>query len=397
MEDNTDIKQLENFILNNPELDKLEDMLTIFNVFETLNIVNAEIRHSNVLAWLLSPQSNHGLGESFIKQLLKYFVSENKEFIKNFGLSLFDFEIFDYNDIEIRREWKNIDILLLLKETSKNVAVVIENKVTTDEHSNQLQRYKSIIDEEFPDYIKLFIFLTPEETIPSDDSWVNFNYGTIAKLIDELLDKKKDSISENVYHFVKQYNTVLRRYIVGNSEIEQICRQIYKKHAKALDLIFQYKPDLDWEISQLIQELLNKEKGIIIDGAGKTVIRFTTPVLDEKLEKISEGWSNSKRICMFEFNNSDRRLTLRLYIGPGRKDYRVKLHEFCMKEPKLFNLASRQLGSKWLAVYQKEFLRKKNIEDLTFEEIAPVIEKHWDDFRKNDLVDINDYFSQNWK
>ena len=32
---------LENFILNNPELDRLENMLSQFNVLETLNIVNA--------------------------------------------------------------------------------------------------------------------------------------------------------------------------------------------------------------------------------------------------------------------------------------------------------------------------------------------------------------------
>ncbi len=46
----SDLDVLENFILNNPELDKLENMLSLFNVFETLNIVNAELRHSSVLS-----------------------------------------------------------------------------------------------------------------------------------------------------------------------------------------------------------------------------------------------------------------------------------------------------------------------------------------------------------
>ena len=61
-------KILEDFILKNPELDRLENLLGIFNVFEILDIVNAEIRHSNVLAWLFNPNSNHGLSESFLKQ-----------------------------------------------------------------------------------------------------------------------------------------------------------------------------------------------------------------------------------------------------------------------------------------------------------------------------------------
>ena len=49
------LKVLEDFILNNPELDKLEGMLDHFNVFETLKMVHTEIRHSNVLSWLLNP------------------------------------------------------------------------------------------------------------------------------------------------------------------------------------------------------------------------------------------------------------------------------------------------------------------------------------------------------
>ena len=70
----TEEEILENFILNNPELDQLENMLSQFNALETLNIVNAELRHSNILAWLFNPNSNHGIGEYFLKQFLKYFV-----------------------------------------------------------------------------------------------------------------------------------------------------------------------------------------------------------------------------------------------------------------------------------------------------------------------------------
>ena len=64
---------LEKFILNNPELDKLESMLSDFNLFETLNLVNTEIRHSNVLSWLLNPNENHGLGTYFLNIFISFF------------------------------------------------------------------------------------------------------------------------------------------------------------------------------------------------------------------------------------------------------------------------------------------------------------------------------------
>lgn len=51
---------LEEFILYNPELEKLEAMLGEFNLFETLNMVNNELMYSNMLSWLMNPRANHG-------------------------------------------------------------------------------------------------------------------------------------------------------------------------------------------------------------------------------------------------------------------------------------------------------------------------------------------------
>ena len=164
------IEDLENFLLDNPELEKLEASLSQFNVFEILKMVNSEIRHSNVLAWLLNPSENHGLGDYFLKQFLRYFVVENKSALEE-QISLFDLELFTYSNVEVRREWKNIDILLLIDEIPHKIAVAIENKIKSTEHSNQLQRYRNIVKHEFHDYIKLFIFLTPEHIPPSDDAW----------------------------------------------------------------------------------------------------------------------------------------------------------------------------------------------------------------------------------
>jgi len=67
----TKIECLENFVLSHPELDKLESLLSDFNIFETLKSEYTEVKHSNVLAWLLDPQENHGLASYFITELLQ--------------------------------------------------------------------------------------------------------------------------------------------------------------------------------------------------------------------------------------------------------------------------------------------------------------------------------------
>jgi hypothetical protein len=40
------------------------------NIFETAGLYRQEIRHSNVLAFFLRPVENHGLGDSFLRNLI---------------------------------------------------------------------------------------------------------------------------------------------------------------------------------------------------------------------------------------------------------------------------------------------------------------------------------------
>ena len=53
------VKELEGFIFNNKELEKLESIEDKFNIFSSLGIINQEVRHSNFLAWLLNPHETH--------------------------------------------------------------------------------------------------------------------------------------------------------------------------------------------------------------------------------------------------------------------------------------------------------------------------------------------------
>jgi len=402
MKDSEGIQALEKFVLNNPELERLEGMLDTFNVFETLKIVNVEIKHSNFLAWLLNPNENHSLDSYFLRQFLKTFYSENKELIDS-ELSLFDFEIFDYSDVEIRREWRNIDLLILIRgegKENKKVAIAIENKIKSSEGQDQLSRYKKIVDKEFEGYSKLFIFLTPEGLEPSGDGWVPFHYEAIAGLLEDTLKYKKDYLSDNVYNFIDQYKTILRRYIVGNGEIEDICRKIYSKHQKALDLIFEYKPDLELEVNEYLSELLPKKSNLILDFSTKRYIRFTSKVLDNKVKKLSKEWTKSGRILLYEFDNYGR-LQLNLVVGHGDLDYREKIRNFCLNRSDLFNTIKKGSNNKWPKsawprVFSKEILSKKEYEEGDLESIKSKIENIFEKFFNNEMKEIDRYFEEEW-
>ena len=355
MSESNELKHLEDFILRNPDLEELENLLQEFNIFETLKLTHSEIKHSNIIAWLLNPVENHGLYSYFLKQFFKFIVKTNRKFFEQLPVSLFDFELFGYSNVEVRREWNNVDILVVITENKKKVVVAIENKVKTSEHSNQLTRYRNIVEREFDDFVKLFVYLTPDHLIPSDDAWIPFGYDTISDLIKDILHYKKDSLSSNVVSFLSQYNTILRRYIVGQSEVEKIAIEIYKKHKEALDIIFQYKPDIYLELSNFLQSQLSKKDDIIIDSAGKTIIRFTTKTIDSSVKAVGEGWTKSNRILLFEFDLYENRVALGLYIGPGDTKYRELLRELFLKKKDLFKLADRKFGTKWHAVFKDNF------------------------------------------
>ena len=132
------IKKLYDELLKDEDFDKLDLGLKNPNIFQILRISKNEIRHSNFLSWLLDPNESHKLGDIFLKRFLREVFSSDK-----FGnIDQVDVEGIDLTKVTIQREWKNIDILIVLE----NVVVCIENKVLSKEHSNQLMRYREIIN-----------------------------------------------------------------------------------------------------------------------------------------------------------------------------------------------------------------------------------------------------------
>lgn len=366
-------KAISEFLMDIDILDSINSRLSHFNVFETLGIVNAEIRHSNVLAWLLNPNENHGLGDTFIKKLIQHIFYNSSNGLQKTSLDLFTISLMDYNDFFVRREWRNIDIIAV-SELNKLV-LIIENKIWSCESSNQLQKYYQIVDEEFSGYEKIFIYLTPNGDSPSDESkWITLDYGCILENLLKAIELNRETIGTSVNAFLEQYIAILRRYIVGESELEKICRQIYYKHQKALDLIFEYKPDVCSDISKFIENLITEHK-LVNDISTKSYVRFITNRIDDLIEKKGRDWTSTKRILLFEINIRYERIVLKLLIGPGDDSIRQKLYDVAVKNTHIFKRVAGKLTIKWTQIYSKEIMPKNYIEkyesnvDLIQEEI----------------------------
>lgn len=252
----TDEEVLQDFLLDIECLDELNQWARKFNIFDVLKVSRTEIRHSNILAWLLDATENHGLGDSFIKGIIQRIVENDQEN----RYDIFELLLLDYYSVLVFREWKSIDLLLVSEK--EKVVLAIENKVGSHEHNNQLNRYRKILEDEYSSYQRICIYLTPDGEEPSDvENWSILTYTDVVEILEIIRDRKK--FLPEVELLINNYIDILRRDIVEDEKLIQICNKIYQKHKRALDLIYENKTD--GELAEIIKNILQEkaEKGNI--------------------------------------------------------------------------------------------------------------------------------------
>jgi len=366
---------LEALIVSNRDLDQLENLLNGFNIFAALGAVRQELRHSNFLAYLLNPRQNHGLGVAFLKRFLEAALVGNPEF------GPLEVSLWQADAAVVFREWQSIDITI--RDDESKIAVIIENKIDSSEGPNQLQRYFDIAEGEFRGWRIIAIYLTPEGDRPSDDRYIPMSYSRVYESTQHLLASAQIA-HEEVRLGLSQYAEMLRRYIVPESEISQLCRRIYEQHREALDLIFEHRPDQRDVIRKATEALIKSCDELEIDSSSKSLVRFWIKNLDVSTLRQS-SWTPSKRILMFEFDIYEDQLWLRLYIGPGPKELRTKLYEMAKVKKPLKPSAS--FSPQWNTIFTRKILDSDSYH-RSKEELESELKEKWEHFLKHDLPQI---------
>jgi len=388
-----DGKALEALVVDNQDLEELETLLDQFNIFEAVGAVHAEVRHSDFLSFLLDPSQNHGLGDIFVKRLLQRALATLPE--QTLPITPIDLDIWDLNEIMVQREWQNIDILLT--DERNRLAVIIENKIHAGEHGEQLQRYRRTVSQHYPDWHILGLFLTPEGDQPKDDSYIPVDYTLVCTILEQLMEARSSSVGPDVKVAISHYTQMLRRHIVNESEIADLCRRIYRKHQRAFNLIYEYRPDRQGEIGELLKGLIEDQHSLVLDRTVKSYINFGVREWDVPILLQGDGWTRSKRMLLFEFHNSEDRLWLHLVIGPGPQDTRQRLMDMAHANKPPFKPSQKALAKKWNAIYERQILTPTDYEETAAEDIESEINKKWLQFLEHDLPQIMSIMkSENW-
>ena len=353
-----DVDALKAFIDDNEDLEQLEALVDRFNMFEAMGLVRQEIRHSAFLRWLLDPTETHGLGDYWLRQFLRQVIKAGEGISDNF-LTLFDLDALNLGQAEVRKEWRNIDLLILDQE--HRFVCAIENKVDSGEGPGQLQRYRGIVEREFGDYKRAFIFLTKFGDEPSDDAYVPVGYGDLADTIENVLKRRESQINDEIKLFVQQYLEMVRRHIVKESEVQELCRRIYQNHRRALDLIFENRPDRAAEVSQVIRDYIESQDDITLNYFGNTRINFLPHCMDNILPP---------KMLLWGLENRDGRVQFRLTLCPGPPHIREQVYNKAKSMPSLFDASkAKGLSNSYHSFFSETWITQKESEELSDEQI----------------------------
>lgn len=249
------------------KLEELERCIDKFNIFTALKLDNAEIRHSNFLAWLMNPRESHEIGDYFLKEFLKTAI---KDFLQDERIKIKPQDILDkrFYECEIRREDNNIDILIINPDTK--FLCLIENKVWSGEHSQQLERYAEYVKKQFKGYKKLHIFLTPN---PDSDNkvlergeafYIQMGYEQVIEAIEKTLKHRGHIVSDDIRIFIEHYKKMIERNIMNkiDKDVMDFCKGLYQNHKEAIDLINKCTNSISTEIKEIIKEIVENQSSI---------------------------------------------------------------------------------------------------------------------------------------
>ena len=243
-------EELENFIFDDNVqdiLDKIKNSVMNFNILEITGMGSQEIKHSNILAWMFS-NSEHNLEykilEDFLKKIVEFNeVSEATTFLKHY-IYLPEKD----KNITIYREKDNIDLLIV--DNANEVVIAIENKVYASERydgddGGQLNKYYERVDKSYKYFKnKIFIYLTIDGSFPESEKnqsiWLNATHEMIGEVVENILENQ--TVLSKAEMILTSYVDLLkRRNIMADKNLEELCKKIWDKNSKALDILFRYR------------------------------------------------------------------------------------------------------------------------------------------------------------
>lgn len=279
-----DFKKID-WVCNQLHLAKKPNFWSILEYGEGVDYSAHEIRTSRMIRWLMDANETHHVGNLFAQKLIS-FVDKNVKY-----------EALKSKDIHATAEYENIDIFY--RDLHQGVCAAIEVKQhakegITSNNESQLDKYEKIVkswiettNENIQAY---YIFLTPQQTEPTNKNWRAVGYEKFIELIGEFifeLEHLNPPYKEDTIKIVTDFKEDLQRTLEFQCKNHQKIKEELSDDEKKLtlklaggELVDEFERELQlagvdrtefYEIVQLVQKYLyaqnhapNKEVSLLM-------------------------------------------------------------------------------------------------------------------------------------
>ena len=399
-----------------------------FNTFDVLRYADYEIRHSNVLAWLLRPADTHGLGGRF----LDWFVDHVKERLATAGGGPLPATELKAANVVVERELHYVDVTIFFKKEKYVIAIENKPEPALPAHFDQIRRYVKELRHEYEDHTVGGVLLTTSlDGSVEIPGIAHVSWKSVHEVIGSF-HENGEFHAGGVEAFISQYLTLVDRWFgpagsEGFKTLLGVHRPILTKLRETLatngddgvrDVVPQDLADYREALLRLIKESRQNPKQLrsavaaYLKGRGCTTSFSHNPKLthywlswtDAHLAETSQslrGNADSLHWGM-TFTYHGVRVSFYLYEGQAAGEEHSpldRLKEFMHAtpinrlEPGKYPMKGDAFG--WYRVYVQELFSNDELVDMPASESQDEVLRRLKDFMGSDESEyrrINDYF-----
>ena len=204
-----------------------------FNAFDVLRYAEYEIRHSDVMAWLLGPGETHGIGRGFLEWFLDRARLPGKlpaKIVRGDG----------GQTVRVERELHHVDVMIFLESDQGRHIVAIENKPgwASPEHYDQVRGYAAVLRERYQGReIHNVLLSSSREGIEGEDEIAHVSWRDVHAQIETMHDAGTFGQGE-VAAFIRQYLVAVGRLVGPEESDADYFRKLLDNHYSLLKYMF---------------------------------------------------------------------------------------------------------------------------------------------------------------
>ena len=276
-----DIKAL----ITSADFRALSTWLDAYCPFDAVRVAGHEIRHSNYLANIITPDNPHGFGDACLQEFLCCLLANYKHGKKLTA----DIKARDLFRVVVLREHLNMDLVIEIPAVGDGKALVFIIEVKTvkgaRDTKTKLASYEKAAKREWPLADPHFFFLTPDGIKASRDTWHPLSFACVVDGFENVLGKSRFARlvtclmallvkGRGAFYarwMLSRYVDMVQRRLLVAPSLEEYANKVWEKHKIALAVL------LDWRYGRA------KVNGKLGAYAGK-IWRKHKPVLDLLIE-----------------------------------------------------------------------------------------------------------------